>query len=60
VNVGDLSKPMDSLPVFVYTNARAPITILNQQAWGAALLLLLIVLTINVAVRARSFRRNAS
>ena len=60
VNVGNFSKPMDSLPVFVYTNARAPITALNQQAWGAALLLLLIVLTINVAVRARSFRRNVS
>jgi phosphate transport system permease protein len=60
VNVGDLSKPMDSLPVFVYTNARAPITALNQQAWGAALLLLIIVLTINVAVRARSFRRIVS
>jgi len=60
VNVGDFGKPMDSLPVFVYTNARAPITALNQQAWGAALLLLLIVLTINVAVRARSFRRNVS
>ena len=60
VNVGDFGKPMDSLPVFVYTNSRAPITALNQQAWGAALLLLLIVLTINVAVRARSFRRNVS
>jgi ABC-type phosphate transport system permease subunit len=51
---------MDSLPLFVYTNARAPFTVLNQQAWGAALLLLLIVLTINIAVRARSFRRNVS
>ena len=60
INVGDFGKPMDSLPVFVYTNARAPITALNQQAWGAALLLLIIVLTINVAVRARSFRRNVS
>jgi phosphate transport system permease protein len=60
VNGGDFGKPMDSLPVFVYTNARAPITALNQQAWGAALLLLLIVLTINIAVRARSFRRNVS
>jgi phosphate transport system permease protein len=60
VNVGNFSKPMDSLPLFVYTNARAPFTVLNQQAWGAALLLLLIVLTINIAVRARSFRRNVS
>jgi phosphate transport system permease protein len=57
VNVGDFSKPMDSLPIFVYTNARAPITALNQQAWGAALLLLLIVLTINIVVRFRSLRR---
>jgi phosphate transport system permease protein len=56
VNVGDFSKPMDSLPIFVYTNARAPITVLNQQAWGAALLLMLIVLTINVVVRMRSLR----
>jgi phosphate transport system permease protein len=56
VNVGDFSKPMDSLPIFVYTNARAPITALNQQAWGAALLLLLIVLTINIFVRVRSLR----
>jgi phosphate transport system permease protein len=57
VNVGDFSKPMDSLPIFVYTNARAPITALNQQAWGAALLLLLIVLSINIVVRFRSLRR---
>ena len=60
VNVGDFSKPMDSLPIFVYTNARAPIAALNQQAWGAALLLLIIVLTINVAVRIRSLRGRVS
>jgi phosphate transport system permease protein len=54
VNVGNFSRPMDSLPLFVYTNARQPIPALNQQAWGAALLLLIIVLAINIAVRARS------
>ncbi|TAL11221.1 MAG: phosphate ABC transporter permease PstA [Chloroflexota bacterium] len=55
VNVGDFGKPMDSLPVFIYVNARQPYELLNQQAWGAAFLLLLIVLVINVAVRARTW-----
>lgn len=59
VNVGDFGKPMDALPIFIYVNARQPFPALNQQAWGAALLLLIIVLTINILVRARSWgRRN--
>jgi phosphate transport system permease protein len=57
VNVGNLGQPMDALPLFIYTNARQPIEALNDQAWGAAALLLLVVLVINVAVRARSFGR---
>ena len=57
VNVGDLGKPMDSLPMFIYVNARQPNELLNHQAWGAAFLLLAIVLVINVAVRARSWGR---
>jgi phosphate transport system permease protein len=55
VNVGSFDKPMDALPLFVFINARQPITALNEQAWGAALLLLLIVLTINILVRIRTF-----
>jgi phosphate transport system permease protein len=57
VNVGDFGRPMDALPLFIYVNARQPVDALNQQAWGAAFLLLLIVLIINVAVRARSWGR---
>jgi phosphate transport system permease protein len=57
INVGNLGQPMDALPLFIYTNARQPIEALNEQAWGAAALLLLVVLTINIAVRARSFGR---
>jgi phosphate transport system permease protein len=57
VNVGNLTQPMDALPLFIYANARQPIDALNEQAWGAAFLLLLVVLIINVAVRARSFGR---
>jgi phosphate transport system permease protein len=57
VNIGDFGRPMDSLPLFIYVNARQPVDALNQQAWGAAFLLLLVVLIINVAVRARSWGR---
>jgi phosphate transport system permease protein len=57
VNVGDFGRPMDALPLLIYVNARQPVDALNQQAWGAAFLLLLIVLVINIAVRARSWGR---
>ncbi len=57
VNVGDFGRPMDALPLFIYVNARQPVDALNEQAWGAAFLLLLVVLIINVAVRARSWGR---
>ena len=36
-HVGDFSKPMDALPLFIYTNARQPYELQNQQAWGAGL-----------------------
>ena len=56
LNIGDFSRPMDALPLFIYNNARQPYPLLNQQAWGAAFLLLLAVLTINILVRVRSLR----
>jgi phosphate transport system permease protein len=59
INVGDFSKPMDALPIFIYTNARQPYDALNSQAWGAALLLLLFVLSVNILVRARTWGRRA-
>src|SRR4051812_38557432 len=34
VNVGGFDRPMDALPLFVFTNARQPIKALNEQAWG--------------------------
>lgn len=57
VNVGNLAQPMDALPLFIYRNATAPNATLNEQAWGVAFLLLLVVLVINVAVRARAWGR---
>jgi phosphate transport system permease protein len=59
VNVGDFSKPMDALPLFIYINARQPYELQNQQAWGAAFLLLLFVLVVNILVRARPAGRRA-
>jgi len=57
INVGNLGQPMDALPLFIYVNARQPIDALNEQAWGVAFLLLMVVLVINIVVRARSFGR---
>jgi phosphate transport system permease protein len=59
INVGDWSRPMDAMPLFIYTNARQPYETLNDQAWGVAFLLLLFVLTINVLVRFRTWGRRA-
>jgi len=60
VNVGDFTRPMDALPIFIYTNARQPYPALNEQAWGAAFLLLLFVLVTNVALRGRAMLRTLS
>jgi phosphate transport system permease protein len=59
INVGDWARPMDALPLFIYVNARQPYEALNDQAWGAAFLLLVFVLAINVIVRYRSWGRRA-
>jgi phosphate transport system permease protein len=59
VNVGNFGRPMDALPIFIYTNARQPFDALNQQAWGAAFLLLVFVLAVNVLVRFRTWGRRA-
>lgn len=59
VNVGDFGSAMDSLPLFIYTNARQPYEALNRQAWGAAFLLLVFVLMVNILVRFRTFGRKA-
>jgi phosphate transport system permease protein len=59
VNVGDFSRAMDALPLFIYVNARQPYEALNEQAWGAAFLLLVFVLAINILVRYRTWGRRA-
>lgn len=46
-----LKEPVASLPLTIFRNYNSPSKELLQQAWGAALVLILIVLSINIGVR---------
>ncbi len=48
--------PMDALPLRIFLNSRQPSAELQAQAWGAALVLILIVLALNIGVRLISNR----
>jgi phosphate transport system permease protein len=47
----ELTKPIASLPVFIFDYARAPYDDWNRQAWTAALVLVLIVTVISALLR---------
>ncbi|MCO5176431.1 MAG: phosphate ABC transporter permease PstA [Thermomicrobiales bacterium] len=47
----DIFGPMQALPLIAYRYTEQPFEVLNQQAWGAALILVAIVLFANVMVR---------
>jgi len=51
------NQPMDALPLRVFLNSRQPSAEVQAQAWGAALVLILIVLSLNVCVRIASRRQ---
>jgi phosphate transport system permease protein len=46
-----LDQPMASLPVFIFDYARSPYDDWNRQAWGAALVLLILVTVISALLR---------
>jgi len=53
-NANPLSGPMQTLPVMAYTGYKFPgqdIALSNSQAWGAALLLVLLVVVLNLIAR---------
>lgn len=52
-----MGSPTASLPVQIYTYALAPYADWHAQAWGAALILILLVLTLNLLARAIVARR---
>ncbi len=45
------SQPMDALPLRIFLNSRLPQPELQAQAWGASLVLILMVLVLNIGVR---------
>jgi phosphate transport system permease protein len=46
-----LTEPMDALPLRIFLDSRQPSAEIQAQAWGASLVLILIVLAINIGVR---------
>ncbi len=52
-----LNQPMDALPIRIYLDARQPYASTQAQGWGAALVLIMIVLVLNIAVRIGSRRK---
>lgn len=60
VNVGELARPMDALPTFIYINSGQPSPVLVGQAWAAALVLVVFVLVANVTARLVAARRSSS
>jgi phosphate transport system permease protein len=48
------NQPMDALPIRIFMDAREPSSAVQAQAWGAALVLILIVLALNIGVRLAS------
>jgi phosphate transport system permease protein len=51
------TQPMDALPIRIYLDARHHLPEIQAEAWGAALILILMVLTLNIAVRVVSRRK---
>ena len=46
-----LNAPIDALPLRIYLSSRSHLQVEQTQAWGAALVLILIVLALNISVR---------
>ncbi|MFS8533342.1 phosphate ABC transporter permease PstA [Sphaerobacter thermophilus] len=53
----DIFGPMQALPLLAYRYTEQPFAVLNEQAWGAALILVVLVLGTNILVRALTRRR---
>jgi phosphate transport system permease protein len=54
------NQPIAALPLQIYTDALAPDPGIQARAWGAALVLILVVLSLNVVVRLASRNTMAS
>jgi phosphate transport system permease protein len=54
-----LSQPMDALPLRIFLNSRDSSAQIQAQAWGAALVLIIVVLALNIGVRLANRKRLA-
>ncbi len=52
-----LTEPVAALPLVIFRNAMSPYADLQEQAWGAALVLIAMVLSLNIVVRLLTKRR---
>ncbi len=52
-----LTEPVAALPLVIFRNAMSPYADLQEQAWGAALVLIAMVLSLNVVVRLLTRKR---
>jgi phosphate transport system permease protein len=52
----DVSQPMASIPMFIFTSAEQADPSLQEQAWGAALVLIVFVLVASIIARAFGLR----
>ncbi len=52
-----LTEPVAALPLVIFRNAMSPYADLQEQAWGAALVLIMMVLSLNVVVRLLTRKR---
>jgi phosphate transport system permease protein len=56
VLTGSLSQPMNTLPTQIFSDLGQPQTVYTDRAWGAALLLVVLILVLNLIARALSRR----
>lgn len=54
----NVTKPMQSLPLLIFNYATQPYDVSHDQAWGAALILLLTVLLLNIITKLTTRRWN--
>jgi len=52
----DPSKALASMPMFIFTSAEQADPVLHEQAWGAALVLIVMILVLSVVARAAATR----
>jgi phosphate transport system permease protein len=49
---GNVNQQMDSLPFLIFNDIQSPRTAIISQGWGAALMLVALVLILNIVARA--------